>query len=91
MVEVAFIIMRKRKCLFCEKSFKPRRKDHVFCESDCQQWHYRRYGTLRDKKKNHPLFRCPSCSKKRRLPFDPIRDNFEWLKFKCECGFKPGT
>ena len=72
--------------------FDSRRKNHVFCTYDCQQASYRKHGTIRPHKEEvHPFFRCPGCGIKRKLPFNPKQDNFKWLRYTCECGFKPGS
>jgi len=76
------------KCLNCGIRFKPTRKDKVFCSDNCQQIHYRKYGTIRTPKKHYTLFKCPKCRQEKILSFDALRDK-RWLKVKCSnCDYK---
>jgi len=79
--------MPLKRCLQCGGIFKPVKKRHYFCCTECKRKYY--YINV-ENSTEFPVFSCPHCKFSIKLDFYPLKELEKWAKFTCpECKNKP--
>ena len=72
------------KCQTCQIPFMPVSEKNVFCSRKCfKKAFYHRQKAKELEACKFPIFTCPSCGEKIELDFDPVKENYKWLRFTC--------
>lgn len=71
-------------CKTCNEKFLPKSERNQYCSRKCfkkDYYHKKKAEELNNKK--NPTFTCPNCDQHITLSFDPVKDAFKWLHYKC--------